>query len=130
MSGHKPRILVVEDNRETQLILKAVFRNSYIVKFAESEDDASDIFSKECFDLLLLDFNLKGSGNGKSFLKKVREEFNNTAIPVLITSAYDLKPDDEKYFSANADGFLPKPLNKKNLLQTVERILEKMNKTV
>ncbi len=130
MSGHKPRILVVEDNHETQLILKAVFRNNYIVMFAESENDASDIFSKEGFDLILLDFNLKGSGNGKSFLKRVREGVINPTIPVLVTSAYDLKPDDEKYFNANADGFLPKPINKKILLQTLESILEKAKKLV
>jgi len=128
MSGDKPRILVVEDNRETQLILKAVFRNNYLLQFSESEDDATNIFSKEEFDIILLDFNLKGSGNGRSLLKRIREGDNHSGIPVLVISAYDLNPDDEKFFNSNADGFLPKPVNKKLLLQTIENILDKEHK--
>ena len=122
------RILVVEDNRETQLILKAIFRNNLTVQFAESADDAFNFFSQNDYELILLDFNLKGSENGRSFLKKVREADKNSTIPVLVTSAYVLKPDDEKFFNESADGFLPKPIEKKLLLETIERVLSKERK--
>jgi CheY-like chemotaxis protein len=123
MSGEKHKLLVVEDNRETQLIIKALFRNKYYTQVVDNVTDAIAQLSQTDFDLILLDLNLNGGENGKSLLMQIRQEEKNHLIPVIVITAYDLKPDDEKYFSENANGFIPKPFNKKVLLQTVEKLL-------
>lgn len=123
MSGVQRKLLVVEDNRETQLIIKALLRNKYITQVVDNVTDAISHLSKTDFDLVLLDLNLNGDGNGKTLLMKIREEGKSHLIPVIIITAYDLKPEDEKYFSENANGYIPKPFNKKVLLQTVEKLL-------
>ena len=123
MSGVQRKLLVVEDNRETQLIIKALFRNKYNTQVVDNVTDAVSHLSKTDFDLVLLDLNLNGDGNGKTLLMKIREDEKSHLIPVIIITAYDLKPEDEKYFSENANGYIPKPFNKKVLLQTVEKLL-------
>jgi len=123
MSGVKRKLLVVEDNRETQLIIKALFRNNYFTQVVDNVSDAISQLSQTDFDLILLDLNLNGNENGKSLLIKIKQEERSHLIPVIIITAYDLKPDDEKYFNDNANGFIPKPFNKKVLLQTVEKLL-------
>jgi CheY-like chemotaxis protein len=123
MSGVQRKLLVVEDNRETQLIIKALFRNKYYTQVVDNVTDAISHLSKTDFDLVLLDLNLNGDGNGKTLLMKIRKEEKSHLIPVIIITAYDLKPEDEKFFSENANGYIPKPFNKKVLLQTVEKLL-------
>lgn len=123
MSGVQRKLLVVEDNRETQLIIKAFFRNKYDTQVVDNVTDAISHLLKTDFDLVLLDLNLNGEGIGKSLLMKIRKEEKSHLIPVIIITAYDLKPEDEKFFSENANGYIPKPFNKKVLLQTVEKLL-------
>jgi len=123
MSGVQRKLLVVEDNRETQLIIKALFRNKYLTQVVDNVTDALYQLSETAFDLVLLDLNLNGEGNGKSLLVKIRNEEKSHLIPVIIITAYDLKPEDEKFFNENANGFIPKPFNKKVLIQTVEKLL-------
>ncbi|MCU0332489.1 MAG: response regulator [Ignavibacteriaceae bacterium] len=125
MLGEKHKLLIVEDNRETQLIIKALFRNRYHTQVVDNVTDAISQLSEINFDLILLDLNLNGDGNGKTLLIKIRKDEKNHLIPVVIISAYDIKPEDEKFFSENANSYIPKPFNKKILLQTVEKLLLK-----
>ncbi len=123
MKGESKSLLIVEDNRETQLILKALFRNKYLTSFVASVTDAIDQISTKHFDLILLDLNLNSGGNGKNLLIQIRQDEQTKYIPVIITTAYDLKPDEEEFFRINANGFLAKPIDKKALTQTIENLL-------
>ena len=124
MAGENHSLLIVEDNRETQLILKAILRNKYKTSFAETVSDAVHQISSKHFDLILLDLNLNTGGNGKTLLLQIRNDELIKNIPVIITTAYDVKPGEEEFFQKNANGFLAKPINKKLLLQTVENLLK------
>ncbi len=124
MSGEQRRLLVVEDNRETQLIIKAAFRNKYDVQVVDNISDASFQLSNYAFDAILLDLNLNGGENGKNLLIQMRSEKKTQHLPVIITTAYDLDTEDEKFFSNNANGFVQKPFNKKDLLMAVEKIFK------
>lgn len=124
MAGENHSLLIVEDNRETQLILKAIFRNKYKTSFAETVSDAVYQISSKHFDLILLDLNLNTGGNGRTLLVQIKNDEQTKNIPVIITTAYDIKPGEEEFFQKNANGFLAKPINKKLLLQTVENLLK------
>jgi CheY-like chemotaxis protein len=125
MKGKQSKLLVVEDNRETQLLIKVALRNEYEIQMVDSADEALLMLSKNHFELVLLDLNLNGQGNGKDILKNIREILHNNDLRVIITTAYDLSPEDKKYFEVNADGFVQKPFDKKNLLDSIKQILVK-----
>jgi len=125
MKGKLKKVLVVEDNLETQLLIKVALRNEYEIQIVNGADEAILMLSKNQFELVLLDLNLNGQGNGKSILKNIREEIHNTELPVIITTAYDLSLEDKKYFEENADGFVQKPFDKKILLNSIKQILVK-----
>lgn len=117
------KILVVEDNRETQLIIKSIFRNSHKLQFVDNDRDANSLLLKDNFDIVLLDLNLKEGGNGKNILIKIRQDERIKSIPVIIITAYDLNLADEKFFRENASAIIPKPIDKKLLSQTVQKLL-------
>ena len=123
MSGVKHKLLVVEDNRETQILIKVALRNDFNIQIVTSADDAISFLSKDHFDLVLLDLNLNGQGDGKMILKNIREQMQNSKLPVIVTTAYDLNNDDKKFFEQNANGFVQKPFNKKDLLNSIKPIL-------
>jgi len=125
MKGKQTKLLVVEDNRETQLLIKVALRDDFDVRITDSADNAMLLLSENNFELVLLDLNLNGQGNGKSILKNIREEMHNSELTVVITTAYDLSSEDKKYFEVNANGFVQKPFNKKILLTSIKQALVK-----
>jgi len=125
MAGVQHKLLVVEDNRETQILIKVALRNDFNIQIVASANDAISLLSKNHFDLVLLDLNLNGQGDGKSILKNIREHMQDSKLPVIVTTAYDLNIDDKKFFDQNANGFVQKPFNKKDLLNSIQHILVK-----
>lgn len=123
MAGVQHKLLVVEDNRETQLLIKVALRNDFNIQIVTSANDAILLISKNHFDLVLLDLNLNGQGDGKSILKNIRNQMQNSKLPVIVTTAYDLNNDDKEFFEQNANGFIQKPFNKKDLLNSIKPIL-------
>jgi CheY-like chemotaxis protein len=125
MAGDRSKILVVEDNKETQLIIKVALRNNYDLQAVSNVSEAITSLSKNDIDLVLLDLNLGGKEDGRIILTEIREKMKNDKLPVIIVTAYDLKPDDEKFFLKNANGLIPKPFEKTTLLEAVNKILLK-----
>jgi two-component system, cell cycle response regulator DivK len=125
MMGAHAKLLVVEDNHETQLIIKVALRNNYDLQAVSNVSDAITSLSKNDIDLVLLDLNLGDKENGRIILTEIREKMKNNKLPVIIVTAYDLKPDDEKFYYENANGFIPKPFDKKTLLEGVNKVLLK-----
>jgi DNA-binding response OmpR family regulator len=123
--GNRNKILVVEDNRETQLIIKAVLRNDFDLEIVPSADAARNALSRDKIDLVLLDLNLSGEGNGKSILMEIRGGSKTKDLPVIVTTAYDLNEEDKKFFEENANTFLLKPLDKKILLESINALLSR-----
>ena len=125
MKGKQTKLLVVEDNRETQHLIKVALRDDFDVRITDSADAAMLLLSENNFGLVLLDLNLNSQGNGKSILKNIREEMHNSELTVVITTAYDLSSEDKKYFEENANGFVQKPFDKKILLSSIKQALVK-----
>jgi len=117
------KLLLVEDNHETQLIIKAMFRDIYSVQGVDNSDDAISLLTKEHFDVLLLDINLNGKGSGKDLLARIREKEKTKNLPVVVVTAYDLSTEDEEFFSKNSNGVFFKPIDKKTLTAKVESVL-------
>lgn len=124
MAGESHSLLIVEDNRETQLMLKALFRKMYQVSFADTIIAAKDQIASKHFDLILLDLNLNGGDDGRTLLLQIRSDQRTKHIPIIIATAYDIKQGEEEFFQKYANEFLSKPIDKKILLQTIEDLLK------
>jgi DNA-binding response OmpR family regulator len=121
--GKQSKLLVVEDNRETQLLIKIALRKEFDIQITDCANDALLQLSQNHFDLVLLDVNLNGQGDGKSILINIRGNMQNSKLPVIITTAYDLNIDDKKFFDENANGFVQKPFVKNELLNSIKHVL-------
>jgi DNA-binding response OmpR family regulator len=114
---------VVEDNTETQLIIKVNLRDMYDVELCDNADDAISLIKKNNFDLVLLDINLGNSNDGRYVLDMMKKEVTYSNLPVIIITAYDIKKEEKDLLMNLSCDFLEKPLDKKVLLDSIASCL-------
>ena len=119
----RKRILIVEDNTETQLILKIYLRDFYDVELVQTGIEGIKKIKKNEYALIILDINLPGEIDGDDVIRKIRTDPELKSVPVLVVTAYALKGDKEKYLSMGASGYLAKPVDKKVILKAVQELI-------
>lgn len=123
----KKRILLIEDNMDTQLIYKVYLRELYEIDICSTGDSGLKCLNENEYDLLILDINLPGKINGSIILDEIRNNFQDKKLPVLVVTAYAMKTDKGKFLSQGADDYLPKPINKEDFMNKVAQIISSRN---
>jgi CheY-like chemotaxis protein len=122
-SNEKKRILIIEDNIESQLILKVYLRELYSIDIAEDAESGLIFLKTNKYDLLLLDINLPGKLNGEDVLREIRTDQVIKDLAVIVITAYALKGDKERFLSQGANDYLSKPVEKQILRDTIAKYL-------
>ena len=119
----RKRILVVEDNTETQLILKIYLRDFYEIDTVTSAVEGLKKINDSKYDLLVLDINLPGELDGNDVLIKLKDDPGHKMMPILVVTAYALKGDKEKYLAMGASAYLSKPVERQEILKVVKGLI-------
>ena len=116
-------ILVVDDDKNTRLLLKAVLENAnYNVTTAVNGEDALSVLDKEHIDLVVLDIMMPGM-DGYEFTRILREAQNN--LPILMVSAKQLPADKHKGFMVGTDDYITKPVDDEEMLYRIKALLRR-----
>ena len=117
------QILVVDDDKNTRMLLKAVLQaENYTVFTAENGEDALDVMDKEHIDLVVLDIMMPKM-DGYAFTKLLRE--NNNNLPILMVSAKQLPADKQKGFLVGTDDYMTKPIDEVEMLLRIKALLRR-----
>ena len=127
MNSPTPRVLVVEDNAETQLLLQHILRNDYDATIVDSVDAALSACREETFALLMLDINLGEHRTGTDLLHLLREPPYNIAAPALALTAYAMPGDQQRLEREGFDAYVSKPFSQKDLLSVMEACIKTGN---
>ncbi len=123
----KSRILVVDDEPNiVDLLRYQLERAGYEVYTARRGEEALQVARREHPDLITLDLLMAGM-DGAEVLEKLKGDKQTADIPVVIIS---IVAEKENLMAMGAIDFLPKPLEEPELLATVERVLQQMQKPV
>ena len=124
------KILVVEDEKDIQNIIKAFLENAeYKVETADDGLDAINLIQKNNYDLILLDIMLPKI-DGFTVCEMIRK---NSNIPIIILTALTDEESQLKGFDKLADDYITKPYSMPVVLKHIEAILrrtENINKKV
>ena len=115
------RILVVEDQEDLRAILRDFLSASgYTV--IEAVDGAESVAkaASERPDLVLMDVQLPDV-NGLEALGRLRADERTASIPVLAVTAQAMQGDRERFLAAGFDGYVSKPLDILELVETVKK---------
>lgn len=119
----KGKILIVEDDEGMRFFLsEALAKEGYFFQAAKSGEEALKLFSKEAFDLVLLDYNLPGI-NGIETFSKIKEKAPDMVV-ILIT-AFGSKDLAIEAMEQGVFDYFNKPLEIGELRVVIRRGLER-----
>jgi two-component system alkaline phosphatase synthesis response regulator PhoP len=117
------KLLVVDDEIN---ILELLFYNfqkeGYEVDTAADGENALQLYSKNKYDLIVLDRMLPGI-DGCDVLRKIRETDKN--IPIIMLTAKSEETDKLKGFDLGADDYVTKPFSTMELKARVRALLKR-----
>lgn len=124
MSKEKISILLAEDDRNLGNLLREYLEaKGYNIKLAANGKEAYDLFSKEKFDLCLLDVMMPVK-DGFTLAREIRSSDNN--VPIVFLTAKSMKEDAIEGFTAGADDYITKPFSMEELLMRITAILRRV----
>jgi two-component system cell cycle response regulator DivK len=116
-------ILIVEDNEKNMKLVRDVLQvKGYKTLEAGNAEDGIRLAIDHRPDLVLMDIQLPGM-NGIDALGVLRNNATTASIPVIAVTASVMQQDRKLITEAGFDGYIGKPINLKEFLDTVGRTL-------
>lgn len=116
------RILVVEDEKDIQNIIKAFLENAeYKVETADDGLEGINLIQKNSYDLVLLDIMMPKI-DGFVVCEMIRK---NSNIPIIILTALTDEESQLKGFDKLADDYITKPFSMPIVLKHIEAIFRR-----
>ena len=131
-SPQAKKILIVDDESAVVAYLEMLLQDGgYETVSAPDGRQAMEMVKREKPDLVTLDISMP-EASGTRFYKEIRTDPDSASIPVVIITAvtgYGGDPYAYKDFISHRrlvpppEGFFPKPIDKDELLKTVQKLL-------
>ena len=117
------RILVVDDDKNTRMLMKAVLEaENYSVSTAENGEEALAVMDVTHVDLVVLDVMMPKM-DGYEFTRTLRQSDNN--LPILMVSAKQLPADKKRGFLVGTDDYMTKPIDVEEMLLRIKALLRR-----
>lgn len=121
------KILIVEDNLETQFLLKKILGTQHQLGLAFDLKSAWSLLAKGEWDLILLDRSLP-DGDGLEFCQQLKKTGNHVDYPVLMLTGFGTMDEKIEGLTAGTDDYVVKPFEPRELLLRVEALLRRSQK--
>ena len=118
----KGHILIAEDNKTNQMLI-GILVEEYGLTYTMVGDgvEAVDTFSKEKFDLILMDEDMPKL-NGVEAMDKIRT-LEGGDLPIIALTANAMKGDREKFIKLGMNEFVAKPIDSDELYRVIKSFL-------
>jgi DNA-binding response OmpR family regulator len=122
----KSKVLLAEDDLSLGYVIKDNLVDAgYEVVLCADGQSAIDKFTKESFDICLLDVMMPNK-DGFAVAKKIRQQTDQ--IPILFITAKSLEEDRIHGFEVGADDYIVKPFSMQELLLRIDVFLRRTKK--
>lgn len=122
VSAEKPIVLVVEDNPDNMLTVRALLKEKFTVIEAVDGEQSVDLAKAHVPDLILMDIALPGI-DGVDAFKAIRKNQATAHIPVIALAASVLTTDLEILLAYGFDAYITKPIIEKQFMKIIEGVL-------
>ena len=125
--GDSKKILVIDDDPDIVTFLTTLLEdNGYETLSAADGEEGLNTARAEGPDMILLDITMPEK-SGVKFYREAREDEALGSTPIVIVTG--VASDFKRFISTRRqvpppDGFVPKPVDKQALLDTISKILE------
>jgi len=118
-------VLVVEDNQlNMKLVLALLKIGNHRALAAFDAATGIELAKAHLPDLILMDIQLPDM-DGLTAVRQLKGNAATSAVPIIALTGFAMAEDEKKAREAGCDGYLPKPINTKTFLQTIEGFMLK-----
>jgi FixJ family two-component response regulator len=122
MNKEKTNIYIIDDDEPVQIALGRLLRSyGFLVETYSSAQEFLDSVSFDVQGCLILDVKMPGM-NGIELQEKLNS--SEWTLPIIFITAYETPQTRQKAMSNGAIAFLPKPVNEKDLLNSIYSALK------
>jgi two-component system alkaline phosphatase synthesis response regulator PhoP len=122
MTGKKGTILIVDDEPNIRLLVGNLLGEDYDVLEASNGVEALYIARRQSPDLILMDIMMPNM-DGYSACYAIKNDDLTSKIPVVMVTAVGQELNRMFAQQVGADGYITKPFQAKDLLDTIGRLL-------
>ena len=115
-------ILIAEDNESNYRLFESILRHEYKLVHAWNGREAVDLFNRHTPHLVLMDINMPVM-DGYEATAEIRKQ--SADVPIIAVTAFAFASDEQKVLSSGFDGYMPKPINARQLKTQVLDMLRK-----
>lgn len=119
-------ILVVEDNKMNQLVIKMMLKNwkNTIISFADDGLQGLEVLKNQNIDLVLMDLQMPvmDGYDAIAAIRKGETGRHNSNIPIIVLTADVTTEAKEKVFDLGATDYMTKPVDQQLLYQKATEI--------
>jgi signal transduction histidine kinase len=120
--GENKKILLAEDNPVNQQLMQVLLkRMGYAVTLVDNGKLAVEAMEKGTYDIILMDIQMPEM-NGLEATRTLRQKGIKT--PIVAITANALKGDREQCIEAGCDDYLPKPVDKYDLEDMIQKYIQ------
>ena len=117
-------ILIIEDNDKNMKLARDILNaTGYMTLEAITGEEGVKLAKEKLPDLVLMDIQLPGM-NGIEAFRQIRADAKTARIPVVALTASVTPTDRSEINAAGFDAFIGKPINLKEFVETVRRLIE------
>jgi signal transduction histidine kinase/DNA-binding response OmpR family regulator len=123
----KWKVLLAEDNLVNQrLALRTLEKWGCSVTVAVDGKEALEALDRQTFDVVLMDVQMPRIGGFEATAAiREKERQTGTHLPILALTAHAMTGDRERCLEAGMDDYIAKPIRARELLEKMDRLLEK-----
>ncbi|MEW6195924.1 MAG: PAS domain S-box protein [Bacteroidota bacterium] len=116
--------LYLEDQVDSQILFKNQMRELKSIEFAPSFEVALPLLKTKKFDFIIMDINLQGEYNGLDALRILQKMPGYKDFPIIASTAYMQPGARDNFIAAGFTDFIPKPLLRDKVIETLKRIMK------
>lgn len=126
-TGHKPVLLVAEDNPDVRFLITEVCKNQYTVITAENGNIAQRIAIEKIPDIIITDVVMPEM-DGTELCTALRSNEITSHIPIIMLTARGDQKDKLTGLRTGADDYLIKPFDAEELKVRLQNLLDQRKK--
>lgn len=126
IAGPTPKVLIVDDHPDNRAILRDILQPLGFTT-AEAQDgiDGLERMAEFSPDIVILDLVMPRL-SGLDMIRRIRQHPANDRVALIVSSASAYPDDRVQSLNAGAQAFLPKPIDRNLLIETLQRLLPRV----
>lgn len=115
-------ILIAEDNESNYKLFESILKYDYHLIHAWDGQEAMNMFKEYNPQIILMDINMPVL-NGYEATKEIRKY--SAKVPIIAVTAFAYASDEQQVMESGFDGYMPKPINARQLKAQLTDIMQK-----